>query len=143
MRFLRPAVHVGVLVVGVQSARAFACSCVGGDYDPVAERDAHAMVFYGHVLEVRSPTGPRGCGKATLDEKQMHVDLEVIEAFKGVDVGDTVTVGTNRDDAMCGVDFHVGESWLVYTDGTTYALCDPGGQISSEDAELDALRAAP
>lgn len=142
MRAFQVAGQLGLLLASVHAARAFACSCLEGPSDPIAERDAHAMVFYGLVVEVRPPVGGRGCADATLDESQVHVDLDVIEAFKGVQVGERVTIATNASDGMCGVDFVGGQSWLLYTDGM-YDICSPGGSMPADAPELAALRNGP
>jgi len=129
-----------VIVVTLVAAHAvaYACTCEddGVDFDPVAGAEDYTMVFYGEVGRVRR-TG--GCGSSS-GEDAVFADLRVVEAFKGVAVGDEVVVETVRDSASCGVEFGRGEMWLLYTNGG-YGMCSPGGQFESDHPYLEALRA--
>ena len=115
-------------------AVAYACSCGLDDYDPLEIMAGSDQVFVGTVV-----SGPRvgifsGCDRVSYR-------LEVTEAFKGVEVGDTVTLSTARDGASCGIEFGEGESWLIYSIDGRYGLCEPGGPARGAEDELEILRA--
>ena len=140
---MRTLTRVGVTFLVAQalsSAAAWACSCAGDTLSAEEKLGAFETVFVGTVRGHRS-----GCDANPFSESSLeptYFTLEVSRAFKGVAVGDNVEIETASDGASCGVDFEIGDSWLIYTNDGTYGLCDPGGEaaeVADEIADLEAL----
>ncbi|MCB9780403.1 MAG: hypothetical protein H6742_17695 [Alphaproteobacteria bacterium] len=112
-------------------AVAWACSCAPVD-DPVAAMDDYDEVFVGRA----EGTG-FGCGQADVTTR-----FEVVEAFKGVDVGDTVQVEHGTQSASCGLTYDRGATYLVFAAGGFSNLCSPGGPAMLEADTVQALRDA-
>ena len=86
-----------------------ACSCT----EPPPPREAlaaAAAVFEGQVLEIVE-AGPM----------RVRVRFRVTQHWKGVE-SEELTLLTAPDSPACGVPFAVGESWLVYGDGSEGGL---------------------
>lgn len=93
-----------VVLVGVPST-SFACKCA----PPPEAAEALAQstaVFEGQVTQLNT----------IADE--LEVSLRVTRAWKGVDT-ETIRVRTRKDTAACGVEFAMGQVWLVYSNQTT------------------------
>ncbi len=107
------------------------CSCEGGTGSPSDRLESYDLVFVGTVTKGR----PWGCGS----DLGHTTHFEVIEAFKGVEVGDEVEVFHDTNSDECGVTFARTIPHLVYTDGAV-DLCDPGGPETETDREIEDLR---
>lgn len=125
MRFLS---FVWLALVTLLPRPASACSCV--ETSPQAAFDTHGAVFEGRVVETTPAEDPAGV---------MHVVLEVVQQWKGVD-SERVELTTPAMGSMCGVTFEPETSWLIYAD------VGSGGELSTdicqrtrriEDAEED------
>ena len=89
-------------------------------------------MFVGDVVSIG------GCGR------ERAVRFEVTEAFKGVEVGDTVTLTTAADGAGCGVDFAAADAWLVVSqDGESANLCSGTAPSADAGTLLEEIRALP
>lgn len=128
-----------VLLQSVASAVAWACSCSPDTATPEEHLDLHEKVFIGEVLD-----GPRsrGCGSSTSSADPVLYTVEVTESFKGVDLGDKVTLETASDSSSCGLEMAVGESRLIYSVDDKVGSCDPGGLAAEKGADIQRLRAA-
>ncbi|HJN76582.1 MAG TPA: hypothetical protein QGF58_21815 [Myxococcota bacterium] len=124
---LRVALSFSFLYSGVSYA---VCSCPGGTGSPEDRLETYDKVFVGAKTKGR----PWGCGS----ERSHTTVFLVTEVFKGVELGEEVTVlhDTNTDE--CGRRYANTEH-LVYTDGET-TLCDPGGAVFESEAEIEDLR---
>jgi hypothetical protein len=90
----------------------YACSCIQRGNETVAQQVGKAKnearaVFSGKVLEVIKNPG----------EYEVTVKLKVEKSWKG-NVPRQITVSTATDSAMCGYNFEVGQSYLIYASGT-------------------------
>lgn len=133
---LRPLGLFAVLQLGVHTL-AWACSC--GEPPPVSDAFADAgQVFFGEVQSV-SPR-PLGCLASGSDQARTVV-FAVEDAWKGATIGETTSFETALSEASCGVDFAVGETWLVYTSQGEATLCSRTRLASSDDPELSELDA--
>lgn len=107
------------------AAPALACTCSGtlsGQPACVLRWEASA-VFVGRVLKMEAPP-PRPDGRVSTADP-VRVTLAVVEDFTGVSTPEAI-VTTARGEASCGFGFRVGETYLVYANGS------PGGlQVSS------------
>lgn len=133
MSLLRRVAWTFLVTQTIASGVAWACKCRGDGYSPEDQLAANAQVFVGNAIS--GPSG--GCGG-----EPVVYTLTVTEAFKGVELGEEVAITTEADGASCGVEFEVGEAWLVYTEDGTYGLCDPGGPAAARSDDIEALRAA-
>jgi hypothetical protein len=93
-----------VALLGVPST-SFACKCAPPPETAEALTQSTA-VFEAQVTQLN----------ATGDE--LEVSLRVTRAWKGVDT-ETIRVRTRKDTAACGVEFAMGQVWLVYANQTT------------------------
>jgi len=117
---------------------AYACSCFPSGGEPLkqqvnrAKKDSSA-VFSGRVLEVvKKP-----------ENFQVIVKFQVQSSWKG-NVSKQITVTTGLDSAMCGYNFEVGESYLVYTSGANVKtlqtnLCTRTAKLSAAKADTKVL----
>ena len=119
-------------VSAVEHAVAWACSCVQIT-DVVETAAQYAQVFVGEVKHA----GVGGC------DGRARTRFEVVEAFKGVEEGETVKVEHAVDGAACGLLFDDGEQYLVFASRGETNLCAPGGQVQDVQDWIDDLRAAP
>lgn len=113
---------------------AWACTCL--EPPPVDEAFAESpMVFYGEVDVVGS--SPLSCGFA-----HRSVRMTVVQAFKGVEDGESVVVQTNQGNGSCGLDLQRGEHWLLYSFGDDFVgLCGRSRIAAAGDPEFDELEA--
>jgi hypothetical protein len=91
-------------LAGVPST-SFACKCAPQPEAGEALGQSTA-VFEGQVTQLNT----------TADE--LEVSLRVTRAWKGVDT-ETIRLRTRKDTAACGVEFAMGQVWLVYANQTT------------------------
>jgi len=84
-----------------------ACSCLRPPEAPVALKEAGA-VFVGKVTGIER------------EKDGLRVTMEVDRAWKGI-TAKSVIVKTASDSAMCGYNFEIGKSYLVYTHATKAA----------------------
>lgn len=134
---LRPLVVFAALQIGLQSW-AWACSCVGTPNLDDAF-DGADQVFHGEVRSVRAPV-QLGCSGSSADRVTVRID--VLDAWKGTSVGETVEVQTPRSGASCGVEFEADTRWVVYaSDGQTHLCSRTQRVVDGEEAELDQLDA--
>ena len=102
--------------------RVFACSMesCANQYEIVPPKLARARaVFIGRVTKIDR------------NESLKDVEFEVSKVFKG-QLGDTVTVNSENvgfSEVDCGIDFLVGEEYLVYAYGI---VTEPGDEYSVE-----------
>jgi len=116
------------LLVGLANAhRARACQCV--EVSPEAASSRAAAVFEGQVISI---------GEA--NEGPSRITFNVVRTWKGADA-ERVVVAAHPMQSLCGVDFEVGRSYLVYAveqeGALTTGLCERTRRI--EDAEEDLL----
>ena len=109
-----------------------ACSCT----EPPPPREAlaaAAAVFEGQVLEIVE-AGPM----------RVRVRFRVTQHWKGVE-SEELTLLPAPDSPACGVPFAVGESWLVYGDGSegglSASLCSRTVRMSEAGEDVAALGA--
>ena len=117
---------------------AYACSCFPLGNEPLKQqvdraKKNSAAVFSGKVLEViKKP-----------DNFQVVVKFQVQSSWKG-NVSKQITITTASDSAMCGYNFEVGESYLVYTSGADVKnlqtnLCSRTAKLSAAKADTKVL----
>jgi hypothetical protein len=115
-----------------------ACSCLPFGDESVAKQVARAkndarVVFSGRVLEViRNP-----------EKHQITVKIKAEKSWKGT-VPRRVTITTASDSALCGYNFEVGKSYLIYAQGADAKnlqtnLCTRTAGIADAKADLRAL----
>ncbi len=129
-------IRTSVLVAAIlclTATAASACSCM--IFPTPAEQYADAdAVFTGHVDDI------------VIDGYIKYVFMTVHAYWKG-DFGATVVIATDFDEAMCGVSFVPGITWLVYafdTDGWAdyYThLCTRTSDVSWCQEDLDYMGA--
>jgi len=117
---------------------AYACSCVLRGNEPLkqqvnrAKKDSSA-VFSGKVLEViKKP-----------ENFQVVVKLRVENLWKG-NLSKEVTVLTGSDSALCGYQFEVGQSYLIYASGADVNnlqtnICTRTANLSAAKADIKIL----
>ncbi len=91
--------------------RSFACSCIMLD-EPLNKQIESAFteanaVFSGEVVEVRESAD---------DSYSVEVTFKTAKTWKG-DALKTITISTGQNSAMCGFNFEVGKTYLVYAHG--------------------------
>ncbi len=117
---------------------AYACSCIPSGGEPLKQQIAKAKkdsaaVFSGKVLEIiKKP-----------ENYQIVVKFQVQSSWKG-NVSKQITVTTASDSAMCGYNFEVGESYLVYTSGADVKnlrtdICTRTAKLSAAKADTKLL----
>ncbi|MFN0246939.1 MAG: hypothetical protein ACKV2T_08515 [Kofleriaceae bacterium] len=94
--------------------RADACSCVAPG-PPCAEMFS-ATVFVGKAVSTRD----------VLRTLKAHVTFEVIEVLRGAIVTKTVVVETDSKPSMCGVQFQIGTTYVVYAGGDPKTVLETG-----------------
>lgn len=117
---------------------ASACSCLAQGEEPVAQqvgrakKDARA-VFSGKVLEViRKP-----------ESSSVIVKFRADKSWKG-SVSRRISLSTGADSALCGFNFEVGKSYLIYAQGANAKdlqtnICTRTAALTSAKADLKAL----
>ncbi|KQV52560.1 hypothetical protein ASC95_29560 [Pelomonas sp. Root1217] len=121
-----------VVALVAQPDTSSACSCVWRERSPERERDAAAAVFTGLVTAVTLETKwidslaerPSDCRTlisgdkrvALCEQAEVAVRFRVFKSWKGA-AADELIVRTDSQVTMCGVDFHVGQIYLVYAIG--------------------------
>lgn len=120
------------------SAEIRACSCLPFGDESVARQveraktDARA-VFAGKVVKVTK----------NLEKHQVTVRIRAEKSWKGT-VPREITITTASDSALCGYNFAVGQSYLVYAQGTDVRnlqtnICTRTARIADAKADLKAL----
>ena len=116
----------------------FACSCLPFDDESVtqqvnrAKKDA-SVVFSGKVLEVVRKPG----------SSSIVVKFRAEKAWKG-NVSKRISLSTGADSALCGFNFEVGKSYLIYAQGTDANnlqtnICTRTAGLTNAKADLKAL----
>ena len=114
-----------------------ACSCIQRDETLTqqvrkAKTDARA-IFSGKVLEVvRKP-----------ENHEVVVKFRVDKSWKG-NVSKQMTITTGADSAMCGYNFEVGKSYLIYAQGSDTSslqtnICTRTAQYAAAKADIKVL----
>lgn len=118
------------------AAQVRACSC-GELPSPVEALAQSAKVFSGKVVHV---SGGGGTERApALLSDYVLVEFEVYAVWKGPAFA-TMFVETAWWSGSCGVEFYVGQEWLVYSyDGETAHPCGRTRFLELAQADLDAL----
>lgn len=115
----------------------YACSCLSSG-EPLKQQIAKAKkdsaaIFSGRVLEIiKKP-----------ENYQTIVKFQVQSSWKG-NVSKQITISTASESAMCGYNFEVGESYLVYTNGADVKnlqtnLCTRTAKLSAARADTRVL----
>lgn len=142
------------LLFFVSNSPALACSCMGPTTPADALKSADA-VFSGKVIE-KAPSRHRSKEQDPLPPNYYQPDqydefgsttftFEVDEAFKGVK-SRKVLIETTTVCCMCGFNFKVGESYLVFaqrSDGDLFTtnICTGTDWLSNSKDEISLLRA--
>lgn len=116
----------------------YACSCFNPDNETLVQRvnkakkDSQA-VFSGRVLEVIQKP----------EKHQIVVKLRAEKSWKG-NVSRQITIVTASDSALCGYNFEVGKSYLIYAQGSDANnlqtnLCTRTAGFSEAKADLKVL----
>lgn len=117
----------------VTPERAFACSCLVTD-EPLKEQIENAFteasaVFSGAVVAVK---------RSADDSYSVDVTFKTKKTWKGRSLK-TVTISTGQDSAMCGFNFEVGKTYLVYAHGGSEKLsttiCTRTAELKASDDE--------
>lgn len=129
---------IAVLATLAPAERVAACDCAL--LEPAqAVRDADAA-FVGRLESVAAPD----LGRQNGADASWHWSLE--RSRDPIDVSGITLVGAVQDGANCGVEFGVGERWLViaHLDGSVLRTngCLPNRPLDGAGAELDAEVAA-
>ena len=117
---------------------ALACVCAGtlsGQRACVLRWEASA-VFVGRVLRIEPPP-PRPDGLVSTADS-VRVTLTVVEGFVGISTPEAI-VSTARGSASCGFDFRVGDTYLVYAQGSpgAFQVSSCGGTTPAKAAAED------
>ena len=129
-----------ILCVGLYflltTAQAHACSC--GDVPSPTEALAQsAKVFSGKVVHVSGGDGT--LREPALLSGYVTVEFEVYTVWKGQAYA-TMFIETAWWSGSCGVEFYLGQEWLVYSyDGATAHPCGRTKHLSLAQADIDAL----
>lgn len=96
------------LLVGASDVSA--CSCLMDNIQSTGKKVKKAFsqssaVFYGEVLSV------------TRQENSVRVTFKVDKSWKGLTTGEAI-VSTGENSAMCGFNFEVGKTYIVYANGS-------------------------
>ena len=129
--------RVVITFVGLQAAYSGlsrACSCMPIEASTAELLDDYPMVFVGEAGRTRKEL--RGCNSSA---RIGHTRFEVVGAFKGVEQGEQVVIEHVLMGASCGLEFEPGESYLLFTDGSTN-LCAPGGPVDAWQDDIEELR---
>ena len=120
------------------TAEARACSC--GDLpSPAVAVAQSAKVFSGKVVHVSGGDGTRR--EPALLSGYVTVEFEVYAVWKGPAYA-TMFIETAWWSGSCGVEFYLGQEWLVYSyDGETAHPCGRTKRLSLAQADLDQLGA--
>lgn len=115
---------------------AYACSC--GEFPkPAQAMEQSVKMFSGKVVAIHG--GGATQRDPTLISGYILVEFEVYTVWKGPAFA-TMFVETAWWSGSCGVEFYVGEEWLVVSyDGTMTHPCNGTRRLSLAQAELDAL----
>ena len=120
------------------NAEVFACSCLPFGEESVtqqverAKKDAQ-VVFSGKVLEIiRKP-----------ESSSVIIKFRADKSWKG-DVSKRISISTGADSALCGFNFEVGKSYLIYAQGTDAkdlqtTICTRTAALANAKADLKAL----
>ncbi len=116
----------------------YACSCLPFGDESVTKQVARSKtdaraIFSGKVLKVIR----------NLEKHQITVKLQAEKSWKGT-VPRKITITTASDSALCGYNFEVGQSYLIYAQGASAKdlqtnLCTRTARISDAKADLRAL----
>lgn len=98
-----------LVIISAMAVSALACSCVGRPGTVMEEYGWADTVFLGSVRTVVQPT----------DWNHLLVEIEVEDTWKG-DPGTVVLVITDLSSAACGIEFQVGENWVVFGTDITH-----------------------
>lgn len=115
-----------------------ACSCLPFGEESVAQQVNQAkndarVVFSGRVLEViRKP-----------ESSSVVVKLRTEKSWKG-NVSKRISISTGADSALCGFNFEVGKSYLIYAQGADANnlqtnICTRTAGLANAKADLKAL----
>ena len=142
------------LLFFVSSLPAFACSCIGPT-TPVDALKSASAVFSGKVID-KAPSRRRSKELDPLPPNYYQPDqydssgstiftFEVEEAFKGIKER-KVQIETTTVCCMCGFNFKVGESYLVFAygsspDSLSTGICTGTDWLSNSKDEISLLRA--
>ncbi|MBO3741981.1 hypothetical protein [Actinoplanes flavus] len=107
--------------VPVAARPAWACSCATG-FDPLEQAET---AFVGVVQEV----------DGDLWDARVDVRFTVESVLKG-DLGDTVTLATEKDEASCGYTFVEGGRYRVYANDDRTNSCD-GNELLATGVEIE------
>lgn len=135
LRFAAAIVFAGFcFFLAVSEARA--CSC--GDLPSPTEALAQSTkVFSGKVVHVSGGGGTER--QPALLSGYVLVEFEVYAVWKGPAFA-TMFIETAWWSGSCGVEFYVGQEWLVYSyDGATAHSCGRTRLLELAQADLDAL----
>ncbi|MYB75835.1 MAG: hypothetical protein F4X83_01780 [Chloroflexi bacterium] len=118
--------------------QAHACSC--GDFPTPAQAMAHAVkMFSGKVVAVHGGSGTER--EPTLISGYVLVEFEVYTVWKGPAFA-TMFIETAWWSGSCGVEFYVGQEWLVISyDGDTTHPCSGTRHLELAQADVEALGA--
>lgn len=131
-----------VLLAGIwyilSTAQAHACSC--GDFPTPTQAMAQATkMFSGKVVAVHGGGGTQR--DPTLISGYVLVEFEVYTVWKGPAFA-TMFIETAWWSGSCGVEFYVGQEWLVISyDGETTHPCGGTRYLELAQADVDALGA--
>ena len=131
-----------VLLAGIcfllTTAQAHACSC--GDFPTPAQAREHAVkMFSGKVVAIHGGDGAQR--EPALLSGYILVEFEVYTVWKGPAFA-TMFIETAWWSGSCGVEFYVGQEWLVISyDGETTHPCSGTRHLELAAADAEALGA--
>ena len=135
---MRYAVHGSLILLAI--APALACSCMG-PRPACSIYFETPLVFYGKVVGKKHIPGPATPpGITAIGGGRYEVRFAVLEAMKGFAESEVV-VSTNDASSMCGIDFAMDASYVVYaSDSTRTAPLRETGICSGTHRVDDPLR---
>ena len=118
------------------AAEVHACSC-GDMPSPAVALGQSAKVFSGKVVHISDDGGTRR--EPALLSGYISVEFEVYAVWKGPAYA-TMFVETAWWSGSCGVEFYLGQEWLVYSyDGVTAHPCGRTRPLELAQADIDEL----
>tara|TARA_R110002033_G_scaffold170966_1_gene215029 strand:+ start:66 stop:653 length:588 start_codon:yes stop_codon:yes gene_type:complete len=103
----------------------YSCTCTDLADIPVLERiNSTEQIFEGIITEVKSES-----------EFDLTAEFLITRKIKGVNTLDTIKIRTSKIGSMCGIDFKIGQKWLIFSSSNYSGICN--GNVILEKGTLN------